>query len=54
MSLLAGGVTRPTAGAMAAFVHGRAGAIASGGGPVSAGAVLDAVPAAIREVLTLA
>ena len=39
---------------MAAFVHGRAGAIASGGGPVSAGAVLDAVPAAIREVLTLA
>ncbi len=51
-ALLAGDVDPADAGAMAAFVHGRAGAIASGGGPVSAGAVLDAVPAAIRAVLT--
>ena len=51
-ALLAGDVDPADAGAMAAFVHGRAGAIASAGGPVSAGAVLDAVPAAIRAVLT--
>ena len=50
-ALLAGGVEPADAGAMAAFVHGRAGAIASGGGPVSASAVLDAVPGAIRDVL---
>ena len=51
-TLLAADVALADAGAMAAYVHGRAGAIASGGGPVSASAVLDAVPAAIREVLS--
>jgi len=50
-TLLAAGVEPPDAGAMAAHVHGLAGEIASGGGPVSAGAVLDAVPAAVRQVL---
>lgn len=53
-TLLAAGVEAQEAGAMAALVHGRAGEIASGGGPVSAGAVLEAVPAAVREVLAAA
>jgi len=50
-ALLAAGVQPIHAGAMAALVHGLAGGIASGGGPVSASAVLDAVPAAVRSVL---
>jgi hydroxyethylthiazole kinase-like uncharacterized protein yjeF len=51
-ALLAAGREAATAGAMAAYVHGRAGVLASGGGPTSAGAVLEAVPAAVREVLS--
>lgn len=50
-TLLAGGVEPLDAGAVAALVHGRAGWTASGGGPVSAGAVLDALPATLRDLL---
>ncbi len=52
-AVLASGRPADVAGAVAASVHGRAGWLASGGGPVSASAVLDAVPAAVRELLTL-
>lgn len=37
--------------ATASLVHGRAAAIASGGGPITALAVANAVPAAVREIL---
>lgn len=50
-TLLGGGVEPLEAGALAALVHGRAGWTASGGGPVSAGAVLDAIPATLRDLL---
>ncbi len=50
-TLLAADLDADEAGAMAALVHGLAAEIASGGGPVSASSVLDAVPAAIRTVL---
>ncbi len=36
--------------ALAAAIHGRAGALASGGGPLTASAIADAVPAVLRTV----
>lgn len=50
-TLLAADLEPTVAGALAALVHGRAGWTASGGGPVSAGAVLDAIPATLRDLL---
>ena len=50
-ALLAAGLTPPDAGTLAVAVHGAAGGLASQGGPVSAGSVLDAVPAAVARLL---
>ncbi len=47
-TLLAGGLEPVLAGAVAAAVHGRAGALASGGGPLDALRLLDALPDAVR------
>lgn len=41
-----------TIAAAAALVHGRAGQLASAGGPLRAGALAAAIPAAVRSVLT--
>lgn len=46
-SFLAAGAHPRDAGSLAAFVHGAAAVAASGGGPVTAGQVADAVPATI-------
>jgi NAD(P)H-hydrate repair Nnr-like enzyme with NAD(P)H-hydrate dehydratase domain len=51
-ALLAAGLEPPEAGATAVVVHGLAGERASGGGPISAEAVLRAVPATIAALLT--
>ncbi|MEV4693147.1 NAD(P)H-hydrate dehydratase [Micromonospora zamorensis] len=51
-ALMAQGVGAMDAGAMAAFVHGRAGARASAGGPIAAGDVAAATPAVIAGLLT--
>jgi hydroxyethylthiazole kinase-like uncharacterized protein yjeF len=50
-ALLAGGLDPLDAGAAAVLVHAEAGGRASGGGPVSAEAVLRAVPAALAALL---
>jgi ADP-dependent NAD(P)H-hydrate dehydratase / NAD(P)H-hydrate epimerase len=50
-ALLAGGVRPAEAAAAAAWLHGLAGSIAADGAPTSAGGLLDALPAALREVL---
>jgi hydroxyethylthiazole kinase-like uncharacterized protein yjeF len=50
-TLLAAGLDAFEAGSVAVVVHARAGALASSGGPVSAGSVLDAVPAAVAGLL---
>ncbi len=50
-TLLAAGLDPADAAALAADVHGRAAARASGGGPVTAGAVMSALPATIRRLL---
>ena len=50
-ALLAAGLSPLDAGTLAVGVHGAAGHLASGGGPVSAGSVLDAVPHAVRRLL---
>jgi hydroxyethylthiazole kinase-like uncharacterized protein yjeF len=50
-TLLAAGLDPLDAGSLAVLVHGRAGRLASGGGPVSAGSALDAVPAAVAGLL---
>ena len=50
-ALLAAGLSPLDAGTLAVGVHGAAGHLASGGGPVSASSVLDAVPEAIRRLL---
>ncbi|GAB3676372.1 bifunctional ADP-dependent NAD(P)H-hydrate dehydratase/NAD(P)H-hydrate epimerase [Angustibacter aerolatus] len=50
-TLLAAGLTPLDAGAVGAAVHGRAGARASGGGPVSAESVLHAIPATVAGLL---
>jgi ADP-dependent NAD(P)H-hydrate dehydratase / NAD(P)H-hydrate epimerase len=52
-ALMASGVGATDAGAMAALVHGRAGARASAGGPIAAGRIADATPATIADLLTL-
>ncbi|WP_426563005.1 NAD(P)H-hydrate epimerase [Angustibacter sp. McL0619] len=49
-TLLAAGLEPLLAGAVAAAVHGRAGALASAGGPVDAGRLLDAVPCAVATL----
>ena len=50
-ALLAAGLSPLDAGTLAVGVHGAAGQLASGGGPVSASSVLDAVPEAIRQLV---
>lgn len=50
-ALLAAGLGPALAGAVAAAVHGRAGSRASGGGPVDAVRVLEAIPATIAALL---
>ena len=45
-------VPTTTIAAAAALVHGRAGQLASAGGPLRAGALAAAIPAAVRSVLT--
>jgi len=50
-ALLAAGLSPLDAGTLAVGAHGAAGHLASSGGPVSASSVLDAVPAAIRQLL---
>jgi hydroxyethylthiazole kinase-like uncharacterized protein yjeF len=50
-TLLASGLDAFEAGSVAVVVHARAGALASSGGPVSAGSVLDAVPPAVAGLL---
>ena len=49
--LLAAGLAPLDAGTLAVVAHGTAAALASRGGPVSAGDVLDALPAAIARLL---
>jgi ADP-dependent NAD(P)H-hydrate dehydratase / NAD(P)H-hydrate epimerase len=49
-TLLAAGLDPATAGAVAAAVHGRAGVVASGGGPLDAVRLLDAVPTVVRDL----
>ena len=51
-ALLAGGLEPAAAAAAAAYLHGLAGRIAAGGASTSASAVLDALPAALRQVTT--
>jgi ADP-dependent NAD(P)H-hydrate dehydratase / NAD(P)H-hydrate epimerase len=54
-TLMAAGLPADKAGALAALVHGRAAALASGGGPVAALDVADALPRtveALREAIT--
>ena len=50
-SLLAGGLDARDAGSLAAFLHGAAGIRANPGGPVTAGAVADALPATVAAFL---
>jgi NAD(P)H-hydrate repair Nnr-like enzyme with NAD(P)H-hydrate dehydratase domain len=50
-ALMATGVPAQQAGAMAAHVHGRAGARASAGGPISAMWIADEIPATIAAIL---
>jgi len=52
-ALMAAGVGAMDAGAMSALVHGLAGARASGGGPIAAGAIAEATPATVAELLRL-
>lgn len=50
-TLLAAGLSAADAGVAAAWIHGRAGEAASGGGPLAALDVADALPGAIAELL---
>ncbi|MEV0898191.1 NAD(P)H-hydrate dehydratase [Actinoplanes sp. NPDC049802] len=52
-ALMATGVDAPHAGAMAALVHGRAGAAGSNGGPLAAMEMADATPAVVAALLDL-
>lgn len=52
-ALMAAGVDASHAGAMAASVHGRAGARASRGGPLAAMDMADEVPQVVAELLGL-
>ncbi|MGN6299606.1 MAG: NAD(P)H-hydrate epimerase [Angustibacter sp.] len=49
-TLLAAGLEPALAGAVAAAVHGRAGALASGGGPLDAVRLLDQLPGVVRDL----
>jgi NAD(P)H-hydrate repair Nnr-like enzyme with NAD(P)H-hydrate dehydratase domain len=49
--LLAAGLDPLDAGSLAVVVHGQAGHEASAGGPVSAGALVDVVPATLARLL---
>lgn len=49
-TLLASGISADEAGAMAAFVHGRAAALASGGGPIAALDVAESVPSVVAAL----
>lgn len=49
-TLLAAGLPADRAGALAALVHGRAAALASGGGPIAALDVADAMPSTIEAL----
>ncbi|MDT9688650.1 NAD(P)H-hydrate dehydratase [Streptomyces sp. P9(2023)] len=51
-SLLAGGLRARDAGSVAAYLHGLAARRASGGAPITAGDVADALPGAWRDVVT--
>lgn len=51
-ALLASGVEPALAAAMAASVHGRAGVLASSGGPITASQIAEAVPKALAELLS--
>ncbi|GAB3590618.1 bifunctional ADP-dependent NAD(P)H-hydrate dehydratase/NAD(P)H-hydrate epimerase [Angustibacter peucedani] len=53
-TLLAAGLDPRSAGAVAASVHGLAGRRASGGGPLDAGRLLDALPGTVADLLALA
>ncbi len=50
-SLLAAGLSPYDAASAGSWLHGAAAALASGGGPVTASAVAEAVPAAVRNLL---
>jgi hydroxyethylthiazole kinase-like uncharacterized protein yjeF len=50
-ALMASGVDAPHAGAMAAFVHGKAGAVGSSGGPLAAMEMADATPVVVAGLL---
>jgi hydroxyethylthiazole kinase-like uncharacterized protein yjeF len=50
-ALMASGIDAPHAGAMAAFVHGKAGALGSNGGPLAAMEMADATPAVVADLL---
>ncbi|NUS44360.1 MAG: NAD(P)H-hydrate epimerase [Mycobacteriaceae bacterium] len=50
-ALMAAGVDAYNAGQMAAFVHGRAAALASNGGPIRSGRVIGAIAPVIAELL---
>lgn len=50
-ALMATGVDAPHAGAMAALVHGKAGALGSNGGPLAAMEMADATPAVVAALL---
>jgi len=50
-ALLASGLSAADAGAAASWVHARAAEAASGGGPIVALDVADALPAVIAELL---
>jgi NAD(P)H-hydrate repair Nnr-like enzyme with NAD(P)H-hydrate dehydratase domain len=52
-ALMATGVGAMDAGAMAALVHGMAGARASSGGPIAAGDIATATPATVADLLRL-
>ena len=51
-SLLAAGLTPFDAASVGSWLHGAAAALASGGGPMTATAVADALPAVVRGLLT--
>lgn len=50
-ALMAAGIKAPEAGAMAALVHGKAGARGSGGGPLAAMEIANATPAVVADLL---
>ena len=51
-SLLAAGLSPFDAASVGSWLHGAAAAVASGGGPLSASDVADAVPEVVRNLLS--